>query len=363
MRKRIAMPNYFIYSENSKLYDDRPFFSIVKLKEYFHEEYFQKKKWKKDFGQMVAYSNDQRLSDIKNSLPGIWEYCEKSHLYENLCGKSYMPDYINFSIKDENWYGNHVRKYLLYDDSIWFLKKSNIITYGGFDVFPIRASKHNFRFKLEKALRTSNKHKKYYSPSFTLQKAITDLYLTADGRKFDLRCYGLIVWINGKLEFYYYNAALIRKNPKPYEKDSEDRSVQLTNTTFNRELEDISTITELMTKKHPYWSLFFEKTKAVYEDFCRHLIKNEVIRQKLPQNNGYHLLGLDFIPDINKNIFLLEINKYPAIYYDDKIDSLHKGMEKTMFSLENLYRVTFDAFESEKHYCKNTPDFYYCSLD
>lgn len=361
------MASYFIYNEGSRLYDGKAFFSVIKLKEYFHTAYFEEKDWKKDFGVRVDYSNDQRLSNIKNSLPGISEYCEKARLYENLRGKSYMPDYINFSIEEENWYENNVRTYLPYDDSVWFLKKSNIITYGGFDVFPLRASKYNFRFKLEKALRESNKHRKYYSSSFTLQKAITNLYLTSEKKKFDLRCYGLIVWINGKLEFYYYNAALIRKNPKFYEKDSEDRSIQLTNTTFNRQSEDMTTITELMTKEHPYWNKFFKKTKDIYEDICRHILKNKVIsaaQQAIgTKNSGYHLLGLDFIPDVNENIFLLEINKYPAIYYDEKIDSLHKGMEKTMFRLDNFYRITFDAFDLQRHYCKNTSDFYYCPLD
>lgn len=355
------MFTYYMYKNTENLYDGVKFYNVIKIGGLFHENYFERHKFKKVYGKPVTYSNDQRLSIIKNFHKDIKEYTLKANLYENLIGKPYLPDFINFSTEEDGWYEKYVRNYIPYDNSIWYLKKASDITYGGYDVFPIKTSKMFFYKKLVEAIGMSNSSKKYISSTFSLQKGISDVYLTPDKKKFDFRCYGLLVWMNGKMEFYYYNTMLLRKNPNVYDKNSQDRAIQLTNTTFNSNTHDLASLTELIKPEHQYWKKFFVKTKKIYEDVCRNMRSNPLFNIS-EDDIGYHLIGLDFIPDVEQKIHLLEINKYPAIHSDERIDSSHKGMERTMFSNENFYSITFDAFRNGKHVLLDTPDFYHCKV-
>lgn len=358
------MNTFFVYHEERNLYDGKKFFSVVIKREYFHKDYFKhhKKEWKEKYGKKVSYSNDQRLSQIKNMLPSMTINSDKAMLYNNLRGKSYLPPFLNFTIGDENWYKNIIRPFMSYDGELWFLKKAGVdLSYGGYDIYPLLARKRTFKSRLFSSIEESNKVKKYKSEIFTLQKGISNPYLTDDGRKFDLRTYGMIVWNNGMKSFYYYDSALMRKNPNKYDPFSENREIQLTNTTFNQNFGDVSSLTELVTKNHPYWSLFFLKTKDIFMDLCHHL-SSEGNLEIPAEGKGYHLIGLDFIADNARNMFLLEINSQPAIYYgdDERIDSIHKGMERTLFSEKNFFSLTFDAFSKNRLIKKDTPNFYYC---
>lgn len=208
------------------------------------------------------------------------------------------------------------------------------MSFGGYDVFPFILKDDiasAMKFIKEKIELSNKASPKYYSSQFVIQKGVEEIFLTPDNRKFDLRTYGLIVWENEVFSFYYFKYMLMRKSSMQYNPDSEESSVQLTNTTQTTiDKSDLYGITELIGSDYSWYSDIYPKTMQTFNDICKYI--SSLPRESLPVK-GYHLIGLDFIPCENGVVYLLEINKHPSIYYDEKrMIGLHHNMESKLFT-------------------------------
>lgn len=337
------MPTYYLHKETERrLPDGTKFYDAIKYKDLYHENYLKKFKWiLRKYGE-VTYCNDQRRSLIKNNLPTDYLVLfMKGELYKILQGQEYIPAFFNFNIKDSTWENDLLHFLEHCEPGLWFLKKTGELTYGGYDVFPfhtksIQDNPNNALQALNwiaDKITASNVYVKYQSNEFVIQKGIENIYLTPDLRKFDLRTYGLIVWENKKFSFYYFKYMLMRKSMVPYDVNSDELSVQLTNTTQSKlERTDLFGITELVDEDYSWYSDIYPKTMKAYTDVCVYIRDLEVVN--LP-DKGYHLIGLDFLPSESEAgvVYLLEINKHPAIYYDEeRMVGLHHRMEDQMFT-------------------------------
>jgi hypothetical protein len=329
------MPTYYLHKETERrLPDGTKFYDAVKYKDLYHENYLKKNKWvSRKFGE-VTYSNDQRRSFIQNNLPRDYlNLFMKGKLYEILQDQKYVPSFFTFEIKDPFWEEDLLHFLETCETGLWFLKKTGELTYGGYDVFPfhIKKNRDNALDWIIDKIKVSNSSVKYQSDEFVIQKGIENIYLTPDLRKFDLRTYGLIVWENKKFSFYYFKYMLMRKSTMPYDVDSDELNVQLTNTTQTKlERKDLYGLTELIDESYSWYSDIYPKTMKTYTDVCIYIrdLKNTDLSDK-----GYHLIGLDFLPSYDGTVYLLEINKHPAIYYDEeRMVGLHHRMEYRMFT-------------------------------
>lgn len=197
----------------------------------------------------------------------------------------------------------------------------------------------NFIANIENKIIEGNVNARYYSDEFTLQKGVENIMLTPDGKKFDFRTYGLIVWSGSSFSFYYFEWMLMRKSTQPYDPLSKELAVQLTNTTFSTKVLDpknMNNVTELINKSDPSFKSMYLKTVKCYRDVCKYISSN-----KKEKGIGYHLIGLDFLPSSNGNVYLLEINKWPAVYYkeDERREKLHFSFEDMMFTDSFFERI------------------------
>lgn len=372
--------SYFIYEDKFRfLPDGSKFYDVVKYRDLYHKPYFKSHRWVAKYNKPVTYSNDQRLSLIKNLLPE--EYHDlflKGRLYDIFRDKKYIPKYYNFNITDENFIEGLLDYLEQQDgspgphrgsDTLMFLKKTSHLTYGGYDVMPFHNRGERSLEEILEFIEANNKHPKYRSDEFTIQQGIERILLTPENKKFDLRTYGLVVWEVGDIEdvgdqsrdgsrdagltvpvfqFYYFQYMLMRKCTKEYDPDSDDPKKQLTNTTQNRG-EDLYGITELIDPSYEWYDSIYYQTMDVFKDVAGY-IKGRSIGRDLP-TKGYHLIGLDFLPDENYQVYLLEINKHPAIYYDPElVKALHHNMESKMMT-ESYFRTIL-----ERGHINDTPE-------
>ena len=343
---------YYIYDEykNRTLPNGEFYFNKIQYRDKFHIKYFKKnKQWIQKYGEKVLYSNHPDFSIIKQKIPGVNCITIKHQLYELIKNKPYTLPYVIFDIKTN--YIQHIKQFILLDNKLWFLKKSGVETYGGYDVFPIYAN-NDFVDNLQELIKTSNSNKKYKYNIFVLQKGVSDPLLL-DSKKFDVRMYGLIVFNKTNLYVYFCKMGIIRKTLKKYNKNNTERDIQLTNTTFNKatldNIQDYNILTELYSSEHIYYK-YFNEMQSIYTD----IIKLAIKYLNTSHEFGYQLLGMDYIINNDGKIYVLEINKYPAIYYDeDQIKYLHKGLDYKLFD-DEFFSLTIEAINNCKFIEKNT---------
>lgn len=320
------------------------FYNKVTYTDAFHKLYFEDKKWKEIYGKKVTYSNYQDLSEIKNRVSNSEILCTKKNLYENIKGKYYCLPFVNFIISDKE----KILKEIKLDDKVWFLKKNNIITFGGYDVFPIKADKY-FMKNVNKYIAESNENKKYKSEEFSLQEGVENPKLI-DGKKFDLRIYVLLTYVDNDSTFHLFTEGLIRKTLKKYDKNDLSKGVQLTNTTLNRKELNESEIANNLTEKFWYNHVlykYYTKIKDICKDICL------IYKDKFDYQKGYHLFGFDFIIDQNDKIYVLEVNKSPQLHYKSElIEGIHHSLEYHIFS--EFYKITISSIVKKTLLKKDT---------
>lgn len=330
--------SYYIYNpkNNIILPDKTYYYKGVSKRNLYHELYFQKnKKWISVYGKHVLFSNYEKYSHIKSHFKNIKSMGRKTLLYEKIKHKKYALDFYTFSISDG--INDIINKLSVFDNELFFLKKDLPKSYGGFDVFPVITNK-NFKADLKKAIDESNSLEKYYHEDFILQKGVRNPDLI-DGRKYDFRAYFLITSFEGIARGYLFKTALIRKSQELYDANSLNRKAQLTNTTQSYELNKNENTTELYSIESNIKcdeSLFVEYTKDLFN-----LYKEEF---EQCENPTYNLIGLDYIVDSEKNLFLIEANSKPAIYDDEKRRKLlHHNLEYTIFN-DEFFNITIEFF-------------------
>ena len=243
---------------------------------------------------------------------------------------------------------------------LWFLKKVSNLTYGGYDVFPIRAHRSfNVTVKaLKRLIGVSNRIPKYRSNVFLLQRGVdSPMLLRQMGKyyKFDIRAYGLIVQRNRKVrpEYYFFKHFLTRRSIQPYDPTSLSKDTMITNTTHAKENDvDVGKLTSLRSSRDRLYSGIL----AAYS----HLVNNVFERIK-NKSVTVCILGLDYIYDTQGNIYLLEVNRRPVIHSDpDKCERLHHNLELKMFD-EDFYQISFEAIVRRYYYRQSTDNWDYIS--
>lgn len=319
--------------------DKKFYFMEITDQDSYHAEYFASKpKWKKLYNKDVFYSNYQAKSFVKNKFENLYILSVKNNLYNRIKDKIYALNHINFNVSEIDKVADYFESNNP-SNELYFLKKSAGVSYGGYDVFPILTG-HNFKANLVGFVEKSNSsgNPKYNSNEFTLQKGVRNPDLI-DGKKYDFRAYFLLTSFKRITRGYLFKTALIRKSERQYNPDLMDKESQLTNTTLSSKIGGATTgVTELYsidsnTKCNS--ELFINHTKDLFE-----IYKSDFEDCEFPT---YNLIGLDYILDSEKNMYLLEANKHPAIYHDERRKTLHHDMEYTMFNHE-FFSVTIEFF-------------------
>ena len=151
--------------------------------------------------------------------------------------------------------------------------------------------------------------------------------LLINGRKFDIRCYGLIASINGCLKGYFYRDCYFRTSSKEYSiTNLSNRLIHLTNDAVQKHSDD--------------YGKFENGNKLSVNDFQRYLDSNyaslsinfmrdifsqierlvadtyRAVSSKIDPNRVHHsfeLFGYDFMIDENFRVYLIEVNTNPCL--------------------------------------------------
>lgn len=329
--------------------DGKKYYNEVRYGDYIYLKYFKEnpENWIEDRdSSSVTYSNYQKISCIKTYTNLIsTTVALKANLAKMLNQESYFPKSIVFELYKGSKIPNGLsRQWNPEPGSLWFLKKSILTSYGGYDVFPIRATtKSSGLRQIEEAVRESNEVKKYRSNFFVLQQGIDRPILMEYNRKmykFDIRFYALIVKVDSKTpaEFYTHRKFMTRRSLEPYDSESTRKEVMLTNTTFAG-IKGVkrSDVTQVFDDSDDLYEPMFD----VFSHLCnKHLRKlDKDILNPAPIIN---MIGIDFIFDEEGNPYILEINKSPALI---DIRSPHYSPDiHTMFE-PDFFDLTFNAFE------------------
>jgi len=155
--------------------------------------------------------------------------------------------------------------------------------------------------------------------------------LLIHGRKFDIRVYGLLTSINGKLKGYFYEDGYLRTSSKEFSLDDiTDKFIHLTN--------------DAIQKKGQEYGKFENGNKLSFSDFQKYLDSQELnplsqnldftrdilsqIRHLVAQSfrcvacnkidpykrlNTFEIFGFDFMLDAEFGLYLIEANTNPCI--------------------------------------------------
>jgi len=86
--------------------------------------------------------------------------------------------------------------------------------------------------------------------------------------------------------------------------------------------------TKLIPPGHQFYELYpqIRQICRSLADIYAPLLNDGTVQQ------GFHLYGYDLIPDAEGHVYLLEVNRHPAIYYDQlRQEKMHKNLELEMF--------------------------------
>jgi hypothetical protein len=349
------MYTYAIFNpeNNNILPDGKRYYDEVKYRNTDYLTYFKKNpdKWVEDTkSHNVFYSNYDKRSYIKShSNPLVRYISHKGNLAKIISKESYCPKTIAFKLDKNQIPLSLINNWNPKINSLWFLKKASDLSYGGYDVFPIKVDTIASAFdQINKSIVISNKIEKYRSKYFVLQKGIkrpllilykTQLY------KYDIRAYGLIVKIdkNTPSEYYFLKKYRTRRAVLPYDPNNISKEVMLTNTTQGSlkgfKIEELSSIEDDSSK-------IYKSMLKVYYNLCtRHLRKlDSKITNGVPAIN---IIGIDFIFDKNSNPYILEINKFPTL-----------RSESFMFG-DDFFQITFESIISKNPVKSSTKNYYY----
>lgn len=256
-------------------------FAIFDGEKAWNQVFSDKKGWKevsKKGNAVFVYGNKRQKVGKENYFGKQYtKHFHRKHLLMDLLdGTSVIPEsYTSYDDFIENTQP---------DKSLWFLKLSTYDCGGG--VYPFKAERKG----LDKIKNKLDKD------DYVIQRGITDLLLY-DGRKFDVRVH---VIIDKQGNVYVCKDGVMRISWKKYSSCS-CKKHQLTNGSLGVEAK--------MTNKYGNWSKLYVKVKSALRKIMKIMLKYR-------DPDGFALLGVDFIFDKNMNAWLLEINTYPNLYYE-----------------------------------------------
>jgi hypothetical protein len=346
---------FYIYDEiKNKILPDKKHFYLEDIgnhKDINIKDILRKNNWKEEYNKMVTYSNYRKFSIIKNIIPYYKIMSNKDILALLLKDANLLPETHIITIPElQNITSNaniiniinNTSINLPNDDQIWFIKKGGSLSYGGYDVYPIRMDKDGIR-NTKDALIEMNKNIKYIYHRYIIQRGIINPMMI-DKKKIDFRLYVLFVYMNNDLAVYFLKKGLIRKGYKEYDKDKIDKQSFITNNTYIKSIGILDYIhTEMYDEKHKLyylWDKFKIKIKKISEYFYK------FYKGKQVNHSGFHLFGFDFIVDNNDDVYLLEINNNPAIAYNEKQYRYTHHIEDDIF--KDYYNIIFEAINKKK---------------
>eukprot|EP01016_Furgasonia_blochmanni_P052304 TRINITY_DN8324_c0_g1_i1.p1 TRINITY_DN8324_c0_g1~~TRINITY_DN8324_c0_g1_i1.p1 ORF type:complete len:644 (+),score=179.94 TRINITY_DN8324_c0_g1_i1:2-1933(+) len=180
--------------------------------------------------------------------------------------------------------------------------------------------------------------------------------LLVEGRKFDFRIYMLVASTDPFV--VYYHDGFLRVSLQEYKTDSGDKAVHLTNTEFSKEIFKEAEArgensTELRNKQ--MWTLdklqeYLLKEKLIKNDkwldeYLRPAFKRSFAHLVRMARDGfykdpriYQLWGIDFMLDVDLNLWLIECNAIPAMTgTSEEKEKLMINMLKSLFEIEFAY--------------------------
>jgi hypothetical protein len=178
--------------------------------------------------------------------------------------------------------------------------------------------------------------------------------LLISGRKFDIRCYVLLLLINGNLQAFSYQDGYIRTSGKKYHLNSlNDREIHLTNDAIQKKSKSYGKhengnkltyqeLDRILFQQNP--TLQHEHPTSIVTSHFLPQIKQQIIhslkatREQLVDSTvkkSFELLGYDFMIDSELKTYLIEINSNPCLEFaspmlEELIDSMIEGVFQTV---------------------------------
>lgn len=157
-------------------------------------------------------------------------------------------------------------------------------------------------------------------------------------RKVNMRIYMLVTCMNNRLNFYIYNNGFMYYTPKYFEKDSDDKDVNITTGYIDRQVYKENPLTlkdfnaylgeEKGLKLQNNLVSFFKTFKNIY---------NNPLQDLNSKGKRFNVFGVDIAPDEALNVKIMEVNKAPDLSFKDERDGEVKlNLVKDMFTLVGL---------------------------
>lgn len=172
-----------------------------------------------------------------------------------------------------------------------------------------------------------------------IQEYIEHPFLYENGHKFDIRIHVLVTTFpNGDMCVYLQWGGLIRISSRPYDPNSKDPMVFLTNNSIHKKYarcpEDI--LQDLFNVK----GLNYEKVLSDIQNSVQKLFRNtEQVLNPKGYTSSFQLFGLDFILDGKQKPYLLEVNSTPFVDYIKDGGKWSKKIKSKM--LRDMWIIVF----------------------
>lgn len=250
------------------------------------------------------------------------------------------------------------------DDMIWIVKPASV-TNRGFGIKVIQGSAQVLQFIGRNAdptpetpdtpavtssidTATLKANYTYGSRGWIVQKYMIAPLLVAK-RKFDVRCYVLVV-LNGKqLSGYFYEEGYVRTSCKKYSlKSLDDRETHLTNDAVQKKAKSYGKFEQGNKLSYAEWQEAILRdypnapVNVVHERLLPGMkrlasISLEAGREKMRHSDvlkSFEILGYDFMFDENFKPYLIEINSNPCMeFVTPMLENLLTSMMENAFSL------------------------------
>jgi hypothetical protein len=245
----------------------------------------------------------------------------KSFIYENMMlfdkdftEKYFMPQY-NLSKVNINTLKN------IFENKLWILKPTFVTPKLGFKGKGIKIIKNfddiknynQFELKYLNDFKKTQKYKFIEEETWVLAEYIKNPLLFKN-KKFHIRIYFILTFINNKINAYVFNMYPIFIAKKNYKNESFDNK-DIHDTHMQKGKENVNFFPSDFILEFGY-----NKTKKIFDDIfiiCKKFflyIKNNVnIKCYEDANNCYELFGIDIMITDNFELKILEINDKPGI--------------------------------------------------
>ena len=290
----------------------------------------------------LKYSDNDKVSPIKNHYKGLLRIVQKCYMSKILQSVNYIP--TTFVIENGILVSNikQLEKFKMMSEKSckWYLKEDN--GYGGKNIQILKNCKDFTKY--------IKSNKKY-----VLQHDVHNPMLY-DGRKFDIRIYVIVVYINSKYYYYVHPTSAIRISAFPYDSTSTDINNNLTNCSihdkfkYNNLITSQSLLTKSESNNYEYMEYIYPEMKKILKDLFYRLEKNNNFKKTNSNMKGYEIMGIDFIVSENikqkttklnsigqnKKVYLLEINRNIGYSLKDK-------PEKTILEVHQIFEDFIDS--------------------